>query len=327
MIGRNDPCPCGSGKKYKKCCEKNELTTIATVKSEEIERTLQAFYDEYPKKKDFGDYREFALKWKQPLAASYNEEMIEAIALDEFFFHHRPDIWEGFVKKQLKKTIRPSVIRLLENWGTPATLLGQVKASDAETITVIDRLREKEVLLRKETGKPIPDGVHLWCFTLPEDKESGRLLAVSTLIFFPADQQQVFEEFVSRFSEQTDEPESFMAAHAVSLWETLADNGYEGEEFTHFEQGVLSRMASFLEEHGRVSEQLLDLVEDYLVEEQPNARKDAAVAAGAVRYGMESGLIEPLDLTVKAIAESFDVSPSSLNRYYAGLKEYAEQKK
>jgi hypothetical protein len=20
-IGRNDPCPCGSGKKYKKCCE------------------------------------------------------------------------------------------------------------------------------------------------------------------------------------------------------------------------------------------------------------------------------------------------------------------
>lgn len=23
-IGRNDPCPCGSGKKYKKCCLANE---------------------------------------------------------------------------------------------------------------------------------------------------------------------------------------------------------------------------------------------------------------------------------------------------------------
>ena len=22
-IGRNDPCPCGSGKKYKQCCQKN----------------------------------------------------------------------------------------------------------------------------------------------------------------------------------------------------------------------------------------------------------------------------------------------------------------
>jgi preprotein translocase subunit SecA len=23
-VGRNDPCPCGSGKKYKKCCAKTE---------------------------------------------------------------------------------------------------------------------------------------------------------------------------------------------------------------------------------------------------------------------------------------------------------------
>ena len=23
-VGRNDPCPCGSGKKYKKCCGANE---------------------------------------------------------------------------------------------------------------------------------------------------------------------------------------------------------------------------------------------------------------------------------------------------------------
>ena len=23
-IGRNDPCPCGSGKKYKKCCGRDE---------------------------------------------------------------------------------------------------------------------------------------------------------------------------------------------------------------------------------------------------------------------------------------------------------------
>jgi hypothetical protein len=24
-VGRNDPCPCGSGKKYKKCCEEKVL--------------------------------------------------------------------------------------------------------------------------------------------------------------------------------------------------------------------------------------------------------------------------------------------------------------
>ncbi|MFA5249888.1 MAG: SEC-C metal-binding domain-containing protein [Parachlamydiales bacterium] len=25
-VGRNDPCPCGSGKKYKKCCEEKDKT-------------------------------------------------------------------------------------------------------------------------------------------------------------------------------------------------------------------------------------------------------------------------------------------------------------
>lgn len=29
-VGRNDPCPCGSGKKYKKCCELKKATKTFT---------------------------------------------------------------------------------------------------------------------------------------------------------------------------------------------------------------------------------------------------------------------------------------------------------
>ena len=32
-IGRNDPCSCGSNKKYKKCCGKSELQSKQTTKS------------------------------------------------------------------------------------------------------------------------------------------------------------------------------------------------------------------------------------------------------------------------------------------------------
>ena len=28
-IGRNEPCPCGSGKKYKKCCMLNQTAAVA----------------------------------------------------------------------------------------------------------------------------------------------------------------------------------------------------------------------------------------------------------------------------------------------------------
>lgn|GEM_PF-2974571 len=41
-IGRNDPCPCGSGKKYKKCCGKNiaSIDLILETELEQVQRNL-----------------------------------------------------------------------------------------------------------------------------------------------------------------------------------------------------------------------------------------------------------------------------------------------
>jgi hypothetical protein len=33
IIGRNDPCVCGSGKKYKRCCQKDGRSATATTAS------------------------------------------------------------------------------------------------------------------------------------------------------------------------------------------------------------------------------------------------------------------------------------------------------
>jgi tetratricopeptide (TPR) repeat protein len=51
-VGRNDPCPCGSGKKYKRCClEKDEaaaraLAAARPAVAEEIADKLDAAYEE-----------------------------------------------------------------------------------------------------------------------------------------------------------------------------------------------------------------------------------------------------------------------------------------
>ena len=39
--GRNDPCPCGSGKKYKQCCLRAEENRLANDRSEAVPRALQ----------------------------------------------------------------------------------------------------------------------------------------------------------------------------------------------------------------------------------------------------------------------------------------------
>lgn len=35
-IGRNDPCPCGSGKKYKNCCFQEKTTSVLRTKNHKI---------------------------------------------------------------------------------------------------------------------------------------------------------------------------------------------------------------------------------------------------------------------------------------------------
>jgi hypothetical protein len=48
-IGRNDPCPCGSGKKYKKCCwEKDEAAAHASTVTAETAAEAAAAAEDHP---------------------------------------------------------------------------------------------------------------------------------------------------------------------------------------------------------------------------------------------------------------------------------------
>ncbi|GKV64693.1 MULTISPECIES: YecA family protein [unclassified Sporosarcina] len=317
MVGRNDPCPCGSGKKYKKCCESKQAVSIEDVQTEEMERLLQTFYDIYPERNDIPVFSEFAETWKSSLGSYLPEEMIEAIALDEFFFHERPDIWTSYLNKQKKKQARPSIIGLLDQWAQPRVFIGEVTAVGETYLTAVSITGEETIELWKESEKPVPAGVHFYCFLLPDGTEDNHCLAVSSLIFFPTDHSHTIKQFAGIIAS--------VKEHTMDFWKTLGENGYAGDEFTEFESGVLEAASAFLEKHERQSDKLLELIEDFLVEQQPNARKEVAIAAGAIRYGQDNQLFKPLAMTLKDIAEHFDVSPSSMNKYAKEMDQYVLQ--
>jgi hypothetical protein len=329
MIGRNDPCLCGSGKKYKKCCESKEAISIEEVQTDELERVLQTFYDEYPERKDINEFTEIVKTWSESLKQYLDQEMIEAIVLDEFFFHHKPEIWESYLEKQRKKIVRPSTLKVINQWNEPRVFVGEVVKVDTDYMAVTHILTKETILLRRESEKPVPVGVHMYCFIFPDGTlKADCYLAISSLIFFPIDHKKVFDHFVSQFESQNElSAQEFLKENGTVLWSLLGENGYEGGEYTHFEAGVLQVAIDFLEKNNRDYHTLLEIVEDYLVEQQPNARKEVAIAAGAIRFGQETGLYEPLDMTVKEIAECFNVSTSSLNKYYSDLNMYYERMK
>ena len=66
-IGRNDPCPCGSGKKYKQCCEQTGIAPIQTNHSPQLspQQALQSAMAQH----QAGNLVQAELLYKQVLRA------------------------------------------------------------------------------------------------------------------------------------------------------------------------------------------------------------------------------------------------------------------
>ncbi len=265
--------------------------------------------------------------WQPKLESVLQRELIEAIALDDFFFHQEPSIWKSYLKKTKKKAVRPSTVKVLDDWSHPALFIGTVSVVEENYFKASHLLTNEELYIRRENDKPIPEGMHVFAFILPDGtKKLSHYLAVSTLIFFPEDHLKVFEEFKKNFEASEKKVGAFLKEEHLAFWELLVSNGYKGEEFTNFESTVLSQVKEFLEQNDRETAPMLELLEDYLIEGQPTARKEAAIVAGAIRYGQEKELFESLSMTVKEIAATFDISASSLTKYYQDLNSYVETK-
>lgn len=324
MVGRNEPCPCGSGKKYKKCCESKQQLSIEKVYIEEVEQILQTFYNSYPERKDIREFFELVQVWLPKLENHLQRELIESVALDDYFFHQRQDIWTNYLKRSIKKSIRPTTIELLKNWNNPKMFLGQVVTIEERYFKAICSMTGKQFMIRRESTKPIPEGMQLFAFLLPDGLgNESHYLAASTLIFFPEQYKQAFDAFANSYDSSSNETiEQYLKVHHLDFWTQLVAAGYSGEEFTSFELQVIEQIKQFLIERNISSEKLIEMVEDYLVAQQPKARKASAIAAGAIRFGQARDLFESQTFTIKEIAESFGVSTSSLNKYYQELLDY-----
>ncbi|MHB1325844.1 MAG: IS1096 element passenger TnpR family protein [Thermoleophilia bacterium] len=94
--GRNDPCPCGSGKKYKKCClETAELSEFTWLKmrrteGELIPRLLKHAADRYGPDSVYEAWDEFSL-WQDIPIEPESEPELETAFLPWFVFNWQPD--------------------------------------------------------------------------------------------------------------------------------------------------------------------------------------------------------------------------------------------
>ena len=144
-IGRNDPCPCGSGKKYKRCCleqdQQDQRDALVAVAS-----TLAAQHAENEDEDD-----EFA-EWSDELETASNAvvDLIEANQLDQAeqaaheLIAHYPEVHDGYDRLGMVYEARGESQKAADCYRQViAFMLAQPTDYDAEFLTMFKDLVEE----------------------------------------------------------------------------------------------------------------------------------------------------------------------------------------
>lgn len=344
-IGRNNPCPCGSGKKYKHCHGKMNVISVEQVLLEELEQIKMRIF-------------EFAIeRYPVFLQMRFNhflqdvddvyvpEEMFEVVSLYYFISFEPLDtgktILETFVTREAKKIQRQRTRSIVQSWDLPVPVFG-ISWKKAERKFVIEDLLSGRAFT-VHSKIPLTDGKIQLQLLLPYMNGDYVLLYPATEI--PPEHidglikrckneiQEAYNDSYENFlrerflfvlndifrsiEEEDDDDDGIAALPVDDLLELI---NFEKEIYEEIVYMLLDELVFF-----DVNEDLLKIIvlfwADYAEEEGPIIRKPEIYVAALLYCFQEIGLI-PTAYTHKELAEKFTVSAASISRVAENLLKY-----
>ncbi|MDL4843097.1 SEC-C metal-binding domain-containing protein [Aquibacillus rhizosphaerae] len=334
-IGRNDPCPCGSGKKHKKCCM-NNIVSLDSVITSELDQLQQElfFYAEHNYEVELSEIISDLLGETDIRDKDGEEELTFVLFLMWVIFQVEIDdstIVNDFIKeKENKKSVRPSVFKHLEHWkGTPPTFSVIRDVLSKSSIEVED-------LFTKEVKKVHHFGEHL------ELEKNGLLLGfmvpygefhtyLPLFLDFSAEQAEDIIEMVEDSFQESEfiDPNEYMVhtfPDYVKLFITGEDNiGFTQLEWSNpFHKMVADIFEKRVNEENNYPNEYTEtgimLWYLYCQKEDPVFRKPAVYAA-ALHYFADTNFPLLEMYTQKELAESYQVAVTSLSKAYRKLED------
>lgn len=181
-ISRNDPCPCGSGKKYKKCCGIKEAVSIMHIIESEMDdlqkQILQFAFNYYGNEMD-DDYEDLRVEMFTP--DEEGDQFFELVHSIWFSLFAQLDDGETIIKKFVAnegpRIKRPKLKQILQSWVNPRIITGKVISTEKNKIVVEDAFTlEKVETLIITDHFPVETDTFLVGMLLPYDQN---------FVFFP----------------------------------------------------------------------------------------------------------------------------------------------
>ncbi|KJE26753.1 SEC-C motif family protein [Geobacillus kaustophilus] len=154
-IGRNDPCPCGSGKKYKKCCmNKQQQHEIKRMRQRrffdqkyELSQMVQRFLDE---SLSYDEREAVTRMFRQMIEQKDHREELKVFeTLWRFFLHRYPNGLRGieWFQEEKGRRLSPELKEMLDRWVRLVPRLVQFVDLHDEGGVAIDRLTGERLLM------------------------------------------------------------------------------------------------------------------------------------------------------------------------------------
>ena len=83
---------------------------------------------------------------------------------------------ERLLKENKEKTVRPSTVKVLEGWSQPRLFIGSVSVVEEKYFKATHVLTNEEIHIRRENDKPIPEGMHVFAFILPDGTKNQSII-------------------------------------------------------------------------------------------------------------------------------------------------------
>ncbi|CAM3140102.1 SEC-C metal-binding domain-containing protein [Filibacter tadaridae] len=326
MIGRNDPCSCGSGKKYKKCCGSKGTNIVEMIVNEELDRVLTGYFDNYPEGTDRENMMRVMRQWVSRLSDSWEKDHIEEASSEFYLFIQHKELWHTYLTQQMELAKRDAVLAVLKEWNEPFMLLAEIIHADKGMLTVRELFSEKSYQVARNEGMPTDPGTLLFGVVLRDPRKMENAIApVSSMMFLAKWSKQTKKSLVElRKAVAEKSPEQFLLDHALDIYElfikrSMASMNELVEEV--LEPSQLSALTALdvslreLEQSANSQEIMHKLAVAYFLNDNKEVPIEGDFLAAAVKTGMEIGAVQETGLTEDAIMELFTATNEGSKRY------------
>lgn len=351
-VGRNEPCPCGSGKKYKKCCEKENVVNIDTLVNQELD-VLQAQLYDYIASAQSTEMEESYHHYLAKMDLMQADPDIYEMAFVSWYGATQEDadgvrLIERFVDKQLSAVTRPQTADVLESWKNVRVTAGTVEKVDDNTLRVEEAITGDVMIVTEKFGK-LEENSFFLGLLLPNGE---KYLPFAQYFIYPAIEKAAMELVKIRFEQgefgnlhdylsgqyleiadvgfvlySAEKKKAGKAAASIKAADETnssqdsdetSEEAIEGVEIWKTPEYVeaITSLQNFLTEKGenkKESELLVAVLEKYFYTERPTIRNPKIYSGALVDMAKNIDEIS-IRHVQKELAEYFDVSANSISR-------------